>query len=302
LCDFENNIRKESGAELMIDGGPDDLSGFVEFGEQAVAEAVLLLERYFRKTTAMAKGRFDVVTDADHAVESMFAQRLARAFPDHAMVGEETGQRSPRVGAEYCWVLDPLDGTINFAAHQPFFAVSLGLFHRGIPVIGWVNDPVHDERFRAVDGQGATLNGAPLGPTTDQNAVLPVGLSTGFLEWALRTAGPGIMTEVIKQFGKIRIFGSQALHLCYVAAGRLRLAASVEAKLWDDAAGALIVTESGRTYAGLDGRSPFPLDPDSPLWHGRANGSMAADLASIALMREILRSFDRLPVGAGGVS
>src|SRR5277367_1213197 len=115
----------------MIDGGPDDLSGFIEFGEHALAEAVLLLESYFRKTTATAKGPFDVVTEADHAVESMFAQRLARAFPDHAMVGEETGRRTPRVDAEYCWVLDPLDGTINFAAHQPFFAVSLGLFRGG---------------------------------------------------------------------------------------------------------------------------------------------------------------------------
>jgi myo-inositol-1(or 4)-monophosphatase len=286
----------------MGDGRPDDLSRFVEFGEGALAEAVLLLERYFRKTSSTAKGPFDVVTEADHAVESMFAQRLARAFPDHAMVGEETGRRSPRVDTEYCWVLDPLDGTINFAAHQPYFAVSLGLFHRGMPVIGWVRDPVHGERFRAVLGQGATLNDAPLVPATDQNAVLPVGLSTGFMEWALRTTGAGIMTEVIKRFGKIRILGSQALHLCYVAAGRLRMAASVEAKLWDDAAGALMVMESGRTYARLDGFSPFPLDPDSPLWHGRAIASMAADLASIAVMREILGGFDRLPKGAEGVS
>jgi myo-inositol-1(or 4)-monophosphatase len=279
-----------------------DLSGFIEFGEHALAAAVLLLESYFRTTTSTVKGPFDVVTEADHAVESMFAQRLARAFPDHAMVGEETGRRSPRVDAEYCWVLDPLDGTINFAAHQPFFAVSLGLFHGGMPVIGWVCDPIHGERFRAVDGQGATLNDAPLGQTTDQNAVLPVGLSTGFMEWALKSAGAPIMTEVIERFGKIRIFGSQALHLCYVAAGRLRLAASVEAKLWDDAAGALIVTESGRTYASLNGRSPFPVDPDSPFWHGRAIGSMAADLASIAVMREILGSYGPLPVGAGGVA
>jgi myo-inositol-1(or 4)-monophosphatase len=174
--------------------------------------------------------------------------------------------------------------------------------HQGMPVIGWVNDPVHGERFRALAGRGAILNGAPLGPTTDQNAVLPVGLSTGFMEWALRTAGADILTEVIRRFGKIRIFGSQALQLCYVAAGRLRLAASVEAKLWDDAAGALIVTESGRTYAGLNGFSPFPLDPGSPLWHGQAIGSMAADLASIAVMREILGSYGCLPVGAGGVS
>jgi myo-inositol-1(or 4)-monophosphatase len=286
----------------MGDGLPDDLSRFIEFGEEALAEAVLLVDRYFRTTTSTAKGPFDLVTEADHAVEAMFAQRLERAFPDHAMVGEETGRRSPRVDADYCWVLDPLDGTINFAAHQPFFAVSLGLCHRGMPVIGWVYDPVHRERFRALAGHGATLNGAPLGPTTDSNAVLPVGLSTGFMEWALRTSGAEILTQIIRRFGKIRIFGSQALQLCYVAAGRLCLATSVEAKLWDDAAGALIVTESGRTYAGLDGFSPFPLDRDSPLWHGKAIGSIAADLASISVMREILGSYDRQHARAGVVS
>ena len=86
-------------------------------------------------------------------------------------------------------------------------------------------------------------------------AVLPVGLSTGFIDWALRCSGAGILTEIIDRFGKTRILGSQALHLCYVAAGRLRLAASVEAKLWDDVAGALIVEESGRAYRRLDGGS-----------------------------------------------
>ena len=203
---------------------------------------------YFRKTISTAKGPFDVVTEADHAVESMFAERLAQAFPDHAMVGEETGRRSPRVDSEYCWVLDPLDGTVNFAVGQPFFAVSLGLLHRGVPLIGWVRDPVHDERFRAIRGQGATLNDVPLG------ARPPIrGRATGWLEhrfyrMGASHAGAGILSEIIDRFGKISHPRQPGLHLCYVAAGRLRLAASVEAKLWDDVAGALIVEESGRTY------------------------------------------------------
>src|SRR4051794_26594360 len=104
----------------MIDSCPDDWSGFLEFGEGAVAEAASLLRGYFGKAVSTAKGPFDVVTEADHAVESLFAGKLGRAFPDHAMLGEETGRRSPRVDAEYCWVLDPLDGTVNFAVEQPF--------------------------------------------------------------------------------------------------------------------------------------------------------------------------------------
>ena len=287
----------------MNDEPSAELSGFLDFGEQALADASLLLKSYFRKTIATAKGRFDVVTEADHAVESMFAERLARVFPDHAMVGEETGRRSPGVDYEYCWVLDPLDGTVNFAVEQPFFAVSLGLIHRGVPVIGWVRDPVHDERFRAIRGQGATLNDVPLShPSTDHHAVLPVGLSTGFIHWALRTSGAAILSEVIDRFGKTRILGSQALHLCYVAAGRLRLAASVEAKLWDDVAGALIVEESGRSYRSLDGGPVFPLNLDSPLWSGHSIRSIAADDVTIATLLDIIRRYDRSPSLVGGIS
>lgn len=175
----------------MSGGRRELLSAFVEFGEDTLAEAVAILEQYYRKTTSSVKGPFDVVTEADHAVESMFAERLARAFPDHAMVGEETGRRSPRVDAEYCWVLDPLDGTINFAAQHPFFAVSLGLFHRGLPLVGWVRDPIHDEEFRAVGGRGATLNQSPISTSADNSTVLPVGLSTGFMEWSLARERPG---------------------------------------------------------------------------------------------------------------
>jgi myo-inositol-1(or 4)-monophosphatase len=287
----------------MADDRPTELSGFLDFGEKVLEEASSLLKRYFRKTISTLKGPFDVVTEADHAVESMFAERLTRAFPDHGMVGEETGRRSPRIDSEYCWVLDPLDGTVNFAVEQPFFAVSLGLLHRGVPLIGWVRDPVHDECFRAIRGQGATLNDVPLGrASTDHQAVLPVGLSTGFIHWALRTAGAGILSEIIDRFGKTRILGSQALHLCYVAAGRLRLAASVEAKLWDDVAGALIVEESGRSYGSLDGGPVFPLGPDSPLWSGRSIRSVAADDVTIGTLLDILRRYDHPPSLAGGIS
>ena len=102
--------------------------------------------------------------------------------------------------------------------------------------------------------------------------------------------------------GRLRILGSQALHLCYVAAGRLRLAASVEAKLWDDVAGALIVEESGLTYGGLDGGQVFPLGPDNPLWSGRSIRSVAADPVTISTLLDILRRYDCSPSLAGGIS
>ena len=249
---------------------------FLDFGGALMDEAAGLLTRYLGRSASSSKGPFDLVTEADHAVETMVAERLSRSFPSHEMIGEESGKTMSGGDSEYCWVLDPLDGTVNYAAGHPFFASSLALFHRGAPVIGWVYDPIHNERFRAVRGGGATLNDVPIDPSARRSDVLPIGLSTGFIELALGRPG-GIMAEVVRRFGKIRILGSQALHLCYVAAGRLRLAASVEAKLWDDAAGALIVAESGRRYVGLAGDPVFPIAPDSPLWAGARIGSIAGD-------------------------
>jgi myo-inositol-1(or 4)-monophosphatase len=266
----------------------DDPAPFLDFGDAVMEEAGVLLRSHLGRSASTSKGPFDLVTEADHAVESMFAERLSRSFPAHEMIGEERGPGGGEGESGYCWVIDPLDGTVNFAAGHPCFAVSLALFRHGSPVIGWVYDPVHEERFRAIRGGGATLNGSPIGPSAEGPGVFPVGLSTGFIEWALACSGGGVLAEVIRRFGKIRILGSQALHLCYVAAGRLRLAASVEAKLWDDAAGALIVAESGRRYSGLGGEPVFPIAPGSPLWAGARVGSLAGDDVTVELFLGML--------------
>ena len=278
----------------------DGHAQFLDFGDALMEEAAGLLSRYQGRAASSSKGAFDLVTEADHAVETMVAEKLSQSFPTHEMVGEESGKKSSGTDSEYCWILDPLDGTVNYAAGHPFFASSLALFHRGEPVIGWVYDPIHKERFRAIKGGGATLNGVPLDPSAKRSDVLPVGLSTGFIELALKRP-EGILDEVVRRFGKIRILGSQALHLCYVAAGRLRLAASVEAKLWDDAAGALIVAEAGRRYVGLTGEPVFPISPESPLWSGARVGSIAGDDVTVEEFLGILgESGARAPADGEG--
>ena len=271
----------------MLESKGSGYAQFLDFGNALMEEAAGILTHFQGRSASSSKGPFDLVTEADHAVETMVAERLSRSFPSHEMIGEEAGRRMSGADSEYCWVLDPLDGTVNYAAGHPFFAASLALFQRGVPVIGWVYDPTHNERFRAVRGGGATLNGIPIDPSAKRSDVLPVGLSTGFIEMALGRSG-GILAEVVRRFGKIRILGSQALHLCYVAAGRLRLAASVEAKLWDDAAGALIVAESGGRYVGLSGEPVFPIAPDSPLWAGARIGSIAGDDVTVEQLVSML--------------
>ena len=260
----------------------------LSFGLAFVRDAARMQLDAFGSAERSVKGPLDVVTEADHAIEESFKERLRNAFPDHGFVGEETtAAEVDDAGADdagassslgdargHRWILDPVDGTVNYAYGLGGFCVSLGLLHEGRPVAGWVLDPLRGDLFSAVLGRGATLNGERIGPlpdtTPDADEAMPVGGSSGLVH---RVAGD---PDALAALGKLRIMGSQALQLCHVAAGRMRAALNPEAKLWDDAAGALIVTEAGGRYGALDGRVVFPLEPDDPAWRGGAIGSLAA--------------------------
>ncbi|MEM7352102.1 MAG: inositol monophosphatase, partial [Acidobacteriota bacterium] len=221
-----------------------------------------------------SKGRFDLVTNADLAAEDFLAAEIGRRFPDHRLLAEESSARKPQALDGPCWVIDPLDGTVNFAGSVPFFSVSLALLVDGEPTVGVVYDPLHEELFSAERGAGARLNGELL-----VRAEPPplVGGSSGLLAWCARHR-PAALEELLEDVGKLRIFGSQALHLCYAAAGRLAAAVSFEACLWDDVAGALIVREAGLRYTDFEGRKRFPVVAGSQ-WHlGQGGRSLAASV------------------------
>jgi len=240
-------------------------SGFVE-------DAGRILMDLRGRAASRVKDGFDLVTEADFCIEEEFIQRLKKKFPDHDYLAEESGGNTRGSLGEWCWVLDPLDGTVNFANGLPGFCVSLALLHRGDPVLGLVLDPCGCEFFKAVAGGAATLNGQELAVLDVANqAGKPLGISTGLIESEVFKA-----SRVTREFGKSRIFGSQALHLCYVAAGRLRAALNPEAKLWDDAAGALIVHQVGGQYGTLAGDPVFPIGGSSSLLQGLPVRSLAA--------------------------
>ena len=262
----------------MPDAPPDDA---LAFALAFVRDAGRMQLEAFGSAERSVKGPLDVVTEADHAIEADFKRRLAEAFPGHGFVGEETAAGEaggPAAAADpstgWAWVLDPIDGTVNYAYGLGGFCVSLGLLRGGEPAAAWVLDPLREELFEAVRGRGATRNGERLGPLPDRVAdadeAMPVGGSSGLMH---RAGGDPEMMEAI---GKLRIMGSQALQLCHVAAGRMRAALNPEAKLWDDAAGALIVAEAGGRYGRLDGSAVFPLPPGDPAWSGEPIGSLAA--------------------------
>jgi len=222
------------------------------------------------------KGRFDLVTDLDVELEDFLAAELDRRFPRRRILAEESEARKPASIDGDCWVVDPLDGTVNFAAGLPFFAVSVALLRDGVPVLGAVHDPLRGETFRAVRGGGAFLGGRRLAaPVAGPRRARSIGASSGFLaRFAKRR--PADLTELLARHGKLRILGAQALHLCYAAAGRLRAALSVEARLWDDAAGALVALEAGLRYTDFEGRELFPVAAGSPRLAGRGQASLAA--------------------------
>jgi len=260
------------------------------FAVEVVRTAGKLLLDHFGRVSGLSKGSCDLVTGADVAVEEFILKEIQRHCPEDQIIAEESTGTGTSAIQEFCWVIDPLDGTVNFAMEIPFFSVSLALLHEGIPVLGWVYDPVRQELFQARRGAGCQVNGKRLVEPSDNSSPLPVGASSGFLG---RTAPAGPSSPLVllmRRFGKVRILGSQALHLCYVAAGRLRGAISWESRLWDDAAGALIAQEAGACYTDFGGEDVFPLRAGGRVLAGEPIHSIAAPPAVHREMLALLAS------------
>jgi myo-inositol-1(or 4)-monophosphatase len=191
----------------------------------------------------------------------LIAGRIREAFPRHRLIGEEGARGAQSGDAEpmpFGWVIDPLDGTTNFAHGYPHFAVSIALEHEGDPVLGVVFDPMRDELFVAERGDGATLNGEPISVSTSRELIVSL-LATGF-PYDLSRRGPSnaLWDAFNGRCQGVRRDGSAALNLCYVAAGRLDGFWEQPLQAWDIGAGALLVREAGGTVTALDG-GPFDL-------------------------------------------
>lgn len=200
------------------------------------------------------KGTIDMVTEADQASEALIVAELRSTFPSHGLLSEE-GSGYEASGSSLRWVVDPLDGTTNFAHGLPTFAVSIGLEDGQTPIVGVIYDPMRDELFSAYKGGGSTLNGRPLQVSTIDRLITSL-LATGF-SYNLETRAQQIPAwgDLLTRVQGIRQTGSSALNLCYIAAGRLDGYWERGIAPWDVAAGSVIVTEAGGTvsdYRGSD--------------------------------------------------
>jgi myo-inositol-1(or 4)-monophosphatase len=194
----------------------------------------------------------DVVTAADRAVERLLVDALRTARPDDGLLGEEGGAAEGTSGTR--WVIDPIDGTVNYLYGIPQWAVSIGVEDADGPLVGVVFDPGKGELWQAVRGRGATLDGAPLrcSSATDLSQAL---VGTGFGYDARRRAAQArALPDLLPRVRDIRRLGSGALDLCSVAAGRLDGYYEQGLSPWDLCAGGLIARESGALVTGLQGR------------------------------------------------
>jgi myo-inositol-1(or 4)-monophosphatase len=202
-----------------------------------------------------------LVTAADHAMQQRMQRELAARWPAYAFLGEEMGgdeqERLTREATRGLWCLDPLDGTSNFAAGIPFFAVSLALLVDGRPLLGLVYDPVRGECFTARRGEGVRLDDAVLGAPGLQPAELERAIAcVDFKRLEKPLAG---RLGAQPPYGSQRNFGSSSLEWCWLADGRFHLYLHGGQKLWDYAAGWLILSEAGGYSATLDGEDVFAL-------------------------------------------
>ena len=219
---------------------------------------VALLERiaaevFSESFEVEAKGEsgLDFVTTIDLAVQARLETELAALLPGSDVVGEE-GFAGLGTTDRPVWLVDPLDGTVNFVAGLPCFAIAVVLIEAGKPVLAAVHDIAQGDSYSAIAGGGAFLNVTPLVPRP--HAARLAVLSSGLLS-DLAAQSPNTLVRFMGDF-KLRNLGSQALHLCHAAAGHVSLVASREAKGWDDLAGALIAREAGLTYGHYGTNAP----------------------------------------------
>ena len=211
-------------------------------------------ERYETEFQVETKSEsIDLVTEVDKACEALIIEGILGPRPDDAILAEEGGGED-HADAEWRWIVDPLDGTMNYAHGYPRFAVSIGIERVGVPTIGVVYDPLLDECFAATRGEGAELNGRRIQVSKEAELSRAL-LATGFAYDVHRSEDDNVdhFAHFVKRARGLRRDGSAALDLCYVAAGRFDGFWELKLHPWDVAAGNLIVDEAGGRTSDFHG-------------------------------------------------
>ena len=243
----------------------------------------LLRDRLGTRIDIGHKGSINLVTDVDLASEKLIREAISTYHPRHEILAEEGGLTESN--SEYRWIVDPLDGTTNYAHGYPVFCVSIALEHKGEVMLGVVYDPTREELFTAERGAGAALNNRPIRVSKIDDLTQSI-LSTGF-PYDIKTSKLTNLdhwANFAMNAQALRRDGAAALDLCYVACGRYDGFWELNLSPWDTAAGSLIVAEAGGRVTAFDGGAFSNYKPEV--------------VASNGLIHE--RMIDVLKIGAGG--
>ncbi len=215
----------------------------------------------------------NLVTEMDKRSERMIIEKIKQYYPDHDFLGEETGGHD--VKSDYRWIIDPLDGTVNFTHGLPYYCVSIGLEYKGTIQLGVIFDPSSGELFTAERGKGAYLNHQRL-QVTKTNKLIESMLVTGFPYNVSENPNHAIehFINFLKEAQAIRRLGSAALDLCYVAAGRFEGFWEVNLHPWDIAAGVLILQEAGGMWTDFHGLPTNVYNPQLLASNGAIHNEM----------------------------
>ena len=265
----------QSGVPTPPESPPHDV--LLQAAVEASQAAGSLLLRYAATGFQIEyKNPINLVTDADRAAEQCVIDRLKTRFPDHHFLAEERG-RDEEGSSPYRWIIDPLDGTTNFAHGYPAYCVSIGFEYEGRCIMGVVFDPSRNELFTAIEHHGACVNGRPIHVSNTQ-ALDSSLLVTGFA-YDIRETKRNNLDHFVKFALKaqgLRRTGSAALDLCYVAAGRFDGFWEVRLNPWDMAAGSVIAREAGGRLTDFSGKDLSIYGQELVASNGRIHEAMLA--------------------------
>lgn len=253
---------------------PTELKTLTAFAIDLAQEAGAIVKKGFNRVRRIKyKGRIDPVTEFDLKSERHITRRIKRAYPDHALLAEEGSALTAT--SDYRWVVDPLDGTVNFAHAFPVYCVSVGLEYRGEIVAGAVYDPERDELFWSARGGKAYLNRKPIA-VSNVNRMDRALVATGF-SYDVATArrnNLGLFARMARKAQGVRRPGSAAIDLCWLASGRIDGFWELKLHPWDTAAASLILKNAGGRISRIDGR-PFSIyDNDLLASNGHVHRAM----------------------------
>jgi myo-inositol-1(or 4)-monophosphatase len=254
-----------------------DLENLKKIGVAAAFKGGNELRSYYGKLSGIGKkGAIDLVTVADTRSEEIIIDTIKKAFPDHTILAEESGLNQG--DADHLWIIDPLDGTTNFAHNLDLFSISIAYAFKRKVVLGIVLSPETRELFTAMQGRGSDLNGRPLS-VSDSKTVSDSLLVTGF-PYNIKDIIDQAMTRFsncLKASQGVRRLGSAAIDLCYVACGRFEAFWEQNLKPWDTAAGELIAREAGAVVTDFS-NNPFTIDHTDIL---ATNGSIHQEMLEL---------------------